>query len=138
MTLKWTSDLAVGVKEIDNQHKELFRTVNSLLEAMNKGNGKEEVRKVIGFLEGYVVKHFNTEEEFMTRYGYLNYAAHKSEHLIFVREFTGMKRELENGVTASAVLKIHRRVADWLIDHVAGTDKAMGAFVNSSRMKKAA
>ena len=58
VAIEWTADLATGVDEIDNQHKELFQRINNLLEACNHGKGKEEVKKVISFLEDYVITTF--------------------------------------------------------------------------------
>jgi hemerythrin len=46
MAIEWTDDLAVGIVEIDNQHKELFHQINQLLEACNQGKGKETVGKI--------------------------------------------------------------------------------------------
>lgn len=37
MPIEWTQDLAVGVKIIDEQHKEIFRRVDSLLDACKAG-----------------------------------------------------------------------------------------------------
>ncbi|MHB1162771.1 MAG: hypothetical protein ACYC3V_20925 [Chloroflexota bacterium] len=44
MPVRWTPDLSVGVTLIDDQHKELFKRVNQLLEAAafpccHRGNG---------------------------------------------------------------------------------------------------
>ena len=69
MKIKWTSDLSVDVKEIDGQHKELFKRINNLDTAMKKGRAKEEVLGLIEFLDEYVVIHFRTEELFMIKYG---------------------------------------------------------------------
>ena len=54
LSLQWREDLAVGVKSIDEQHQELFRRINSLLEACNLGKGREEVASVIAFLGEYI------------------------------------------------------------------------------------
>ena len=62
MAIEWTEDLATGVNKIDNQHKELFKRINNLLEACNQGRGKNEVEKVIKFLDDYVIIHFSEEE----------------------------------------------------------------------------
>lgn len=45
MAIEWTDELATGVNKIDNQHKELFKRINNLLDACNQGKGKDEVKK---------------------------------------------------------------------------------------------
>ena len=37
MTLQWTQALSVGVDEIDDQHRELFRRAARLLDGLKKG-----------------------------------------------------------------------------------------------------
>ena len=49
MLVKWTPEYAVGVEEIDRQHQELFSRINDLLEACQRGEGKQEVGKVLSF-----------------------------------------------------------------------------------------
>ena len=44
---EWNDRLSVGVKSIDDQHKELVRMVNQLAEAMAKGQGKDVLGKFL-------------------------------------------------------------------------------------------
>ena len=72
MALQWTVALATSVGEIDDQHKELFDRVNSLLAAIGLNKGRQEMEQVIQFLTEYVVLHFGTEERYMQKFGYTN------------------------------------------------------------------
>lgn len=36
MSMAWSEDLAIGVAQIDQQHRELFRRFDDLLEAIRK------------------------------------------------------------------------------------------------------
>ncbi len=49
MPIEWTQDLAVGVKIIDEQHKEIFRRVDALLEACKAGKGEGRRRRDADF-----------------------------------------------------------------------------------------
>ncbi len=128
----WTPDLAVGVAEIDNQHKALFTKLNSLLDAMGKGTGDTEVIRLVDFLGQYVVDHFWTEEKYMARSHYPGAALHKLQHAGFIREFTKLKDQLSTrGVSAALVLGAHKQVSDWLVNHICKTDKVLGAFIKT-------
>ena len=70
MSMQWTADLATGVTEIDNQHKEIFSRLGQLYAACSEGRGKEEVLRLILFLEEYVKEHFSAEERLQMRHGY--------------------------------------------------------------------
>lgn len=135
MELQWSRDLSVGVDEVDNQHKELFKRINSLRAAMGQGKGREEIGKTVKFLEEYVVEHFSTEEKYMDRYGYPAYAAHRSAHAAFIKDFGDLKKRLETlesqgAITSFLTIEMQRRLYDWLINHIGNVDKAMGAFLS--------
>lgn len=130
MAVTWTSDLATGVDEIDNQHKELFRRINNLLTACKQGEGKKEVEKVIRFLEDYVIQHFSEEERHMNGRAYPEYSRHKGEHLVFMENFSQLKNQLEtDGPGVHVVVSTNRMVVDWFLNHIRKEDKALGAFL---------
>lgn len=135
MTILWSEDLATGVPRIDVQHQELFRRINSLLEACNKGKGKEEVKSVIKFLEDYVVTHFSEEERHMINFSYHDYAHHKSEHTEFMENFAKLKGHLESeGIGLTAVIMTNQLVVDWLRSHIRRIDKDLGAFLKTKAL----
>src|SRR3970282_1435784 len=51
MAFQWRHDLSVGFQEIDDQHKELFRKINDLLESIGQGRGIQEVKNMIKFIK---------------------------------------------------------------------------------------
>jgi hemerythrin len=132
MAIEWTMDLTTGVKEIDTQHKELFKRINGLLEACSQGKGKGEVSTVIRFLEDYVITHFSAEENYMTKYNYPDYSGHKAQHLYFTENFLQLKKQFEtDGPGIHIVITANRMVVDWLINHIRKVDTALGSFLNT-------
>lgn len=130
MPIEWTKDLATGVDEIDNQHKELFRRINNLLEACMQAKGKDEVGNVINFLEEYVIEHFDAEEAIQKQRNYPDHKSHKALHDEFRKNFAELKRQLESeGPGLPLVLHTNRIVVDWLIKHIGRIDKTLGAFI---------
>jgi len=127
---EWTDVLSVGVEIIDNQHKELFRRVDSLIYVMNNGKGEDDIKEIIKFLEEYVVEHFGTEESYMIKYNYPGYSLQKEQHEAFKKDFAELKRHYEiNGVTLTLIIKIQQRVCDWLLNHIGQVDKEFGEFL---------
>ena len=132
MAIAWTSDLATNVDEIDNQHKELFRRINSLLDACNQGRGKAEVQNVITFLEEYVISHFDEEERYMEKYSYPDAGTHKAQHKEFMKNFSDLKSQFEtDGPGVHIVISTNQMVVDWLRTHIQKLDKALGAFLKT-------
>ena len=136
MAIEWSESLSTGVDWQDAQHKELFRRINALLDAMNVGMGKEEVSKLFTFLDEYFVVHFDAEEKAMHQLGYGNTLAHLAEHTRFIEDVSSLAREASEGVTTSLLIKVQRRVVDWLINHIGGIDKGLGAAMLKADTKK--
>ena len=130
MALAWTPDLAVGVNEIDEQHKELFKKIDNLHAAMSKGMGKEEITKTLEFLEDYVKMHFGSEEKIMLAKKYPNYNSHNAQHEIYKRNIASLKEELNTkGASINLVLQVNSSICDWIIKHIQEVDKALGNFL---------
>jgi hemerythrin len=133
MALMWTDALAVGVPEIDEQHRELFRRVDRLLEA-GLGTDAGEVSRMLAFLDEYVATHFEWEERFMREARYPGYAAHQAEHAQFVEQLRTLDREqADRGMTPDLAGRLNHMVGDWLRSHVGVTDKAVGRFIGRAR-----
>ena len=54
--------MATGVREVDDQHKELIRHFNEFHEAMVHGKGQANAISLLGFLADYTETHFTCEE----------------------------------------------------------------------------
>jgi hemerythrin-like metal-binding protein len=128
--IKWTPDLAVGVKTIDEQHQELFRRFNQLLEACTQGQGKEAVGKTLQFLDEYVITHFGNEETYMLSHGYPEYTQHKAAHTQFINTLKQLRESFgrgDGGITV--VIQANQVVVDWLNNHIRKVDTKLGAFL---------
>jgi hemerythrin len=127
----WKDEYSIGVKVIDDQHKELFRRVNQLFDDVSKGN-TETVLSTMNFLNSYVVYHFNAEEDLMKRAKYPDLESHKQEHEWFKSEVGALRSEVEQkGLGVTVTLKLNKLLVDWLINHVTKTDIKFAPYVKT-------
>lgn len=128
----WTPGLSVGVDGIDAQHRELFARVNRVVEVVEGRAATAEIVRVLGFLSEYVDTHFADEEALMRGASYPGAAAHAAEHARFVRTFRRLRTEFARvGADAGLAEEMRRDLCAWLVDHVSGTDRALGAFLRA-------
>ena len=131
MALQWTSTLSVGVPALDEQHRELFRRVDRLLDAVLRRD-RSEAGRLLGWLRGYVTEHFAEEERLMAELGYPDAERHVEEHRRFARALAGLEAEFAaHGATAALVFQLEQQAVGWLQDHVYFTDVALGRFVHA-------
>ncbi|MBF0317607.1 MAG: hemerythrin family protein [Nitrospirae bacterium] len=132
MDIKFTDDLLVGVDSIDTQHKELIGIINNLLNAINRGDGKDEVEKVVAFLKRYVETHFSMEETLMKRIKYPTdkYLEHERQHTDFWEKYNELINQYKKDPRSPLLVTTIKNVlVGWFTNHVNKTDKAIGAFV---------
>lgn len=131
MALEWTENLAVGIDNIDNQHKILFEKVNQLLDACSAGQGKTVIIDTLDFLRDYTKEHFGDEEKYMLSINYPEYDNQKKLHTTFINELEKINDEYnESGNKLLLTLSINSMVVKWLTNHISIEDKKIGKFVN--------
>ncbi len=129
--IEWSDSLAVGVREIDNQHKQLFNLVNDLFDAMGKGEGNAILSMTLSDLTKYTVMHFETEEKYMKAYNYTLFVSHKTEHDKLTQQVVDLQNEFNSGSTRITV-KVMNFLKDWLKNHIVQNDVKFGNFLNKA------
>jgi len=135
----WDPSLEIGYALIDAQHRELFRQVDALLDAVRSGHRAGELGQLLAFLGDYVVTHFRTEEALMEERAYPGRAPHLAEHAGFIRDLALLREEYaREGPSALLVVRVNARVTRWLFEHIARTDRKLGTFLRGGAADPAA
>jgi len=119
---KWEENFSVGIQSIDNQHKEIFKHLNSLLEAMKLGEAINVQTRIVLELENYAAVHFQKEEFFFQRFNYSGAAKHISEHQFFIKKITSLKSELTSG-KITLTFELLNFLKDWIEHHILVVDR---------------
>lgn len=121
--MTWRDSFALGIPQIDKQHKELCDQIDKLFEAGSRGKGADEVMNVLNFLESYTIRHFSDEEKLQQQIKYPQYQQHKAQHAEFVAKIAKMKKEAtEKGVNVALVISLNQMISNWLIEHIKSVD----------------
>ena len=123
----WSKSLETGIAKIDEQHKELFRQMDIL---MDRGNDAR-IPQTLEFLAGYVVKHFNDEQIMHSASKYPKAEAHKKMHVAFVKKFRDMKKRYESDALVNklqTVMEINKLALGWLKEHIMIHDKEFSIY----------
>ena len=127
--IEWTPALAVGIDEIDEQHRELFRRADRFLSSLSTPS-RQEIGILLSYLRLYAVAHFGAEEDWMREVGYSGYKRHKAEHDRFTKDLLEMSDEHEKkGTVGLPAERMSVWLKSWLEDHVSRTDADLAKFV---------
>jgi hemerythrin len=130
MGFAWNDDLRTGIRDIDDQHKELISRINGLLDACSQSTDRVEIGRYLTFLREYVAFHFAAEEREMTGHRYPGLPAHEAEHEHFKKEVNKLHQQFfEHGWSIQVLLTTIRSSGEWLLNHIQKTDREMAAFL---------
>ena len=129
--INWSSDLSIGVVQIDGQHQKLVGMVNRLHDAMKNRTGAQEVAAILSELVEYTKYHFATEEKLMQQHGYPETQAHKTEHTNLTKQVAELAVKVGESNTSLITIETMNFLRDWLKNHILGTDMKFGQFLQS-------
>lgn len=132
--LEWDDSLNTGVLFVDTQHKQLVAILNSLNQAMEKGEGRNKLGQILKELIDYTKVHFAAEEAIFEKLKYPQEQAHKLEHQELVTKVLQFQKQFESG-GVSLTIDVLDFLQDWILVHIKKSDKAFGEW---SRANKAA
>ena len=119
--IKWDETCRVGVKELDDQHKHLFKICNDLIRTVVEKRVSEAGPETIQQLKDYAELHFRREEELLQQAGYADAREHRLEHNRLMNDLLLFKSEYIAGDLD--VSRVSEFLIEWILHHVKGTDR---------------
>ena len=123
----WDESFSVGVKALDEQHKQLVKLVNKLLEMNNVTVDSEAISDALTEMTKYARKHFDSEEKLMLKYDYLYYPEQKEEHKLFWKKTTAYCLDAMSH-KESIPKEILVFLKSWWVHHILETDMKYKEF----------
>lgn len=127
--INWHPNFSINIEEIDKQHQLLVKMINDLYDAMNAGEEKAVLQKLINRLNIYAAMHFAKEEHYFDTFGYPETELHKKEHSDFEEKVLDFESDFNKG-SQSLSIEIVNFLGDWLVGHIQGSDKKYASFLN--------
>jgi len=120
--IQWHEGLSLGVKTIDDDHKELLLIINRLSEALRDDNAQEIIDKTFDDLEKYIIEHFHKEEALLKRCNYEDIQEHITQHREFSKKIPELKAKLADVKNSASAQEVSYFLTDWLFNHIIEED----------------
>lgn len=127
--IEWDDIYSLGYTEIDHDHRELFRAINTYIDAVKAGLLQGIIDTMLTKMADYAASHFEREEMLMRRTFYNGYHNHKICHDRFLDAVRNLREQNANGANVS--IEIAYFLPIWLKDHVLNIDMNMGVYLRS-------
>ncbi len=124
--LIWKEEYSIGMDLIDQQHQYLFEIGNNAYKLLKNEKGDNQfnnIALIIQDLRNYTKFHFQTEEEYMVKINYKEYAGQKKEHDEFIHKLDRIDLEQIKNDPQKFMEDILVFIFDWLLDHILKKDK---------------
>jgi len=132
--MEWQAIYSVNVSKMDAQHKQLFKLIADLHDAMSQKKGESVVANTVKQLRSYTVTHFSEEEALLAKHNYPALAMQKKLHQEFVGKVEQIEKDLKAGGKLVAV-NVMMMLNEWLLGHITKVDKQYGPFLNEKGEK---
>ncbi len=80
----WSDNLNIGNSIIDSQHSELFAIIKEMNESILKGDITKKFAVLLSRMTDYSIRHFTSEEQYMSEIGYPDIENHQKLHKEYV------------------------------------------------------
>ena len=137
--IEWSNDYALGIAEIDDQHRALVGMINALDASTHADYSADSMRRMLDELNAYVRDHFAFEERLMAGGGCSPelVTRHCGEHAYFRSVLRDLTTDFEKGRSGITVTLIEYLV-HWLLHHIVVVDRAMAQQLNAADPQLAA
>ena len=131
MTLVFPEELAIGIQDVDDQHRTFYAELNRLHAAMRE-HDLARVNQIADYLVVYATEHFAAEERMMIDAGYPGFPDHLARHAGFVKDLKRWREQLAaRGPSAALVVELSHWLTSWLSDHIRKVDGEMARFLRT-------
>lgn len=120
--IDWGSEFEVDNDLINEQHRTLIAIVNTLHDAVTRGEDATALESSLARLVDYTHFHFSAEEDLLARTNSGNLSIQRNEHDRMARQVAALNEKHAQG-SATLIFEILDLLHDWLINHVKGVDK---------------
>lgn len=126
--IKWDPKLELGIPVIDDQHKKLVVLCNNLYQGILRtkessvASWQDSLRGTLKECADYVMVHFRDEEKILQVVGYSDFANHKAQHETYTKKILETVQNFNN-ITISDAIQFVKFLYDWIMSHIAYTDK---------------
>jgi hemerythrin-like metal-binding protein len=132
--LTWSPSLAIGVPEIDDQHRTLLERAGRFAAAVHGQERSARLEELFDFLSKYALEHFASEERLMRSVDYPDLERHAAEHRGFRERLGSLAPQWDSeGESTAMLLALLGFLDSWLTEHVRGSDQRLGVFLRARR-----
>lgn len=137
----FTDDCLIGVEQIDEEHRGLFRLIGEIQDLMQNEFIEDKYDKTCDMLrrlENYAEAHFSHEEEYMRQINHPELELQIKQHLEFCEKINEMDATIGGHDQQEFLDELLQYLVRWLYRHIIGSDLMIGKLLPLNEWKQTA
>lgn len=123
--MEWKDEYAIGISELDNQHKTLIEFLTDFELAFEGKAHWNTVHPLVVRARAFVRFHFAVEESLMQIVNYPGLIAHRAEHQYVLQRFADMEERVLRKEMKDELLP---KMTAWLFHHIIDSDRPFAQY----------
>jgi hemerythrin len=124
----WQPSYNLGIPIVDEQHRGIVSTINSLCFAIQNKHGNEMLKPVISMVAEYTRIHFEIEEDFLQKCGYPELEHHRTLH----KELTeALSHTSQDSIWNKDPQEFLEFLKNWWINHICKEDRVFTHYLTN-------
>jgi hemerythrin len=132
--LNWKESYSVANKNIDHEHKNLFKLALKAFIAVGENEKIQKIKSIIHELMDYTKVHFHNEEDFMEMIKYPKLLEHKKIHNDIINSMNKFLKTINSKQLTEIEKDLARFVEFWFINHIVYEDKKIAQWIKSQNI----
>jgi hemerythrin len=120
LLIVWRPEYELSIPIIDEQHRGIVSTINSLLFGVQNKHGQDVLKPVIDMVKDYTLVHFKVEEDFLMKYNFPGAGKHKELHDALVHDLLMIGKK---SLWDKDPLEFLNFLKKWWIEHILEKDR---------------
>ncbi len=131
--IEWSSQMSIGSKIIDDDHKTLFSIYNSLADCVLEQKGNRSFAEILSAMTDYSLSHFIKEEQYMESFSYPGIDGHKESHKEYIKSVAFFNSRFLSS-NPPDVYEVTHFLKTWWENHILNIDKKYEDYKLSSNL----
>lgn len=115
----WDNNMSIGNSKIDNEHIQIFKIYNNLVDITNGIGYHDEFARVLTEMTNYALKHFEKEEKYMRQMHYPKIQSHIEMHRKYIYKVAMFN---VNYRVETDIIEVLNFINKWWNHHILGAD----------------
>ena len=126
----WDPSYNLGLPIVDEQHRGIVSTINSLYYAIQNKQGNEMLRPITGMVDEYTRIHFEIEEDFLNKCGYPDLEKHRILHKELMQALSDTSKDSMWNKDPQVFLEFLKK---WWINHICKEDRVFYHYLSNKK-----